>query len=698
MMDKVQKITEVVVKHALDIVFLMTGEHYIVMKINTKQISPTLSDPEGPKDKGLPYGREGEKRQMSEQIVRHASDIIHLLRGEVPIQYDDFAVYFSMDEWEYIEKNKDVYKDILESHLMPNYQGNDTPYEDELPASPQSDVILKQGEHDKTDALGMSVMQNKNEIINQTARDKQNPMESKVAPHGAPNQKRNTPGNDTPYEDELPASPQSDVILKQGEHDKTDALRTSVMQDENGIINQSARDKQNPMESKVAPHGAPNQKLKRNTPDNNTPYEDKPPASLQSDAMLQQMEHYKTDAMRTSIVQINGIINKTDGDKQNLMDSKMAPRGAPDQQLKENTSDNGTPYEEESPASPQSDVILLQEENYKPDALRMSKEQDKDGIINQTARDKLNQMSEEAPCGAPDQEFKKNTPEGTVVTRDQVNGDSSQSSLISDDRLLENGDSDLVNKSLELPENEIVDLTGEDEYYFIEVELHSCTICGKGFKDKESLTIHEITHTGEKVYKCGNCGKNFTNRSSLYIHRKIHNGECVCTVCQKSFDNYLSLRNHKKTHFVESSHVCKESGQRFESHSLYTHPKQVPQYSPPFVCFKCGKSYRYNEKLVAHLLTHVEAKDYVCSNCGQAFASEENLVTHQKTHTEKKLLVCSECGRGFTHKSAYNQHVRSHTRIPSVCTECGKVFSYKDNLIAHMRTHTAAVKGSIVCP
>ncbi|KAM4641566.1 uncharacterized protein O3C94_015907 isoform 2-T2 [Discoglossus pictus] len=626
MMDKVQKITEVVVKHALDIVFLMTGEHYIVMKINTKQISPTLSDPEGPKDKGLPYGREGEKRQMSEQIVRHASDIIHLLRGEVPIQYDDFAVYFSMDEWEYIEKNKDVYKDILESHLMPNYQGNDTPYEDELPASPQSDVILKQGEHDKTDALGMSVMQNKNEIINQTARDKQNPMESKVAPHGAPNQKRNTPGNDTPYEDELPASPQSDVILKQGEHDKTDALRTSVMQDENGIINQSARDKQNPMESKVAPHGAPNQKLKRNTPD------------------------------------------------------------------------NGTPYEEESPASPQSDVILLQEENYKPDALRMSKEQDKDGIINQTARDKLNQMSEEAPCGAPDQEFKKNTPEGTVVTRDQVNGDSSQSSLISDDRLLENGDSDLVNKSLELPENEIVDLTGEDEYYFIEVELHSCTICGKGFKDKESLTIHEITHTGEKVYKCGNCGKNFTNRSSLYIHRKIHNGECVCTVCQKSFDNYLSLRNHKKTHFVESSHVCKESGQRFESHSLYTHPKQVPQYSPPFVCFKCGKSYRYNEKLVAHLLTHVEAKDYVCSNCGQAFASEENLVTHQKTHTEKKLLVCSECGRGFTHKSAYNQHVRSHTRIPSVCTECGKVFSYKDNLIAHMRTHTAAVKGSIVCP
>ncbi|KAG9460432.1 hypothetical protein GDO78_021817 [Eleutherodactylus coqui] len=112
---------ESVFNFTLEIIFQLTGEDYTVVKKTSsdgcqapvcdgwrRPLSPITGPP--------PHPLIHEDINV-QKILELTNKMIELLTGEVPIRCQDVAVYFSMEEWEYLEGHKDLYKDaMMEDH------------------------------------------------------------------------------------------------------------------------------------------------------------------------------------------------------------------------------------------------------------------------------------------------------------------------------------------------------------------------------------------------------------------------------------------------------------------------------------------------------------------------------------------------------------------------------------------------------
>ncbi|XP_069606499.1 zinc finger protein 684-like [Ranitomeya imitator] len=99
----------------LEILFRLTGEDYTVVKKTSSErcqapVSEVWGRPLSPITGPPPHPLLHDDIN-DQKILELTYKMIELLTGEVPIRCQDVAVYFSMEEWEYLEGHKDLYKD-----------------------------------------------------------------------------------------------------------------------------------------------------------------------------------------------------------------------------------------------------------------------------------------------------------------------------------------------------------------------------------------------------------------------------------------------------------------------------------------------------------------------------------------------------------------------------------------------------------
>ncbi|XP_075118239.1 uncharacterized protein LOC142189293 [Leptodactylus fuscus] len=108
------KMAESLLNLTLEIIYQLTGEDYTVVK---KTLGSSLTAP--PPQSLIQEEINGQK------ILELTNKMLELLTGEVPIRCQDVAVYFSMEEWEYLEGHKDLYKEVMMEDHQPLTSADD---------------------------------------------------------------------------------------------------------------------------------------------------------------------------------------------------------------------------------------------------------------------------------------------------------------------------------------------------------------------------------------------------------------------------------------------------------------------------------------------------------------------------------------------------------------------------------------------
>jgi len=165
---------------------------------------------------------------------------------------------------------------------------------------------------------------------------------------------------------------------------------------------------------------------------------------------------------------------------------------------------------------------------------------------------------------------------------------------------------------------------------------HSCTECGKVFKQSTDLTLHSYIHSGEKPFPCKICGKAFRTPNNLKTHNASHLNErrFPCNLCDKKFNLKQTLRKHMETHFCVSK---------------------------PHTCTICGLSFREKGNLKVHVKIHVKNEVINCPECEKSFASNANFKTHfDRVHNLVKPFECDGCNEAFAAKYLLTRHKKMH--------------------------------------
>ncbi|XP_073467341.1 uncharacterized protein [Aquarana catesbeiana] len=611
--------TEKILNLTLEIIYLLTGERFPLLKSGDHM---TITVP--PCDSLKP------ERHNMQKILEVTKKMMELLTGEVPIRCQDVTVYFSMEEWEYLEGHKDLYKDIMMENqpplTSPDGSSNGNPPE-RCPRPLYSQDSTQEGHtiphHHQRGNLRDSKVEVKEEIKEED--DEDGVMEESVFL-----KRHKDLYQDTMVESSVYRTPPERCPRPLYSRDSTQEDHTIPHHHQSGNLRYS--------------------KVEVKTEEEEERYVRDDQQSIEEDGITGTFIEEDTP---TEISTVDGReMRKTSEDCLTLSPDCKAE----DEDIIQYSPGENPTTSNVHPAPHSVDGPSYSSYPEEPQTVR-------DGAVLPT--DKRFSCTECGKCfrfkSRLNEHKRSHTGEKPHSCPDCGKCFSKKSSVQKHQKLH----------------------TGDKPY--------SCPECGKSFTQKSQLVKHQRFHTGEKPYSCADCGKYFSDMSNLYRHQRSHTGgnQNSCPECGKCFSSNSGLSIHERLNTSEKPYSCFECRKYFVQNSQPVKHQRSHTREKTYNCSECGRWFSDKYSLYRHKRLHTGEKPYSCSECGKRFVQKSDLVIHQRSHTGEKPYSCPECRKCFSGKSNLYRHQRLHTgEKPYSCPECGKCFSDKSTFYRHQRLHT----------
>ncbi|XP_060900770.1 zinc finger protein 99-like isoform X1 [Labrus mixtus] len=219
-------------------------------------------------------------------------------------------------------------------------------------------------------------------------------------------------------------------------------------------------------------------------------------------------------------------------------------------------------------------------------------------------------------------------------------------------------------------------------------QLFQCPICKKGFRTPEEIKRHTNVHKPRVTttsFNCETCGRSFKFRVNLIMHQRKHRERPpnVCSYCGKKFSSRDTLKAHLVRH--TDGYPCPECGKVFYQKTLLTYHLYKHKGQEPYLCDTCGKGWPNAALLKVHMVKHREDRPFKCDECGVTYKWESSLISHHRSkHIGLRPFVCEVCSKAFRINSELKKHMMVHTgERPYSCPMCGKKFTKGYNLKKH---------------
>lgn len=121
--------------------------------------------------------------------------------------------------------------------------------------------------------------------------------------------------------------------------------------------------------------------------------------------------------------------------------------------------------------------------------------------------------------------------------------------------------------------------------------------------------------------------------------------------------------------------ICKEPEEMATFEHLQDHYKSTHNCRGYVAC--CSKKFYRKDRLMNHIINHINPEAFKCPDCGQTSKSKILLKIHMKQHLpiNERPYQCTTCSQRFVLKSQLTNHEASHLTDEQkkyVCDECGK--------------------------